>query len=135
MHPVVQHATNAVSTPIFSELIPCNNVLFVLATLGVNFYFTESDYRGREDAGEILVAVERDAQIASPVTLRVVPLNYTQFFASGLPIPRDVPQFDRLSPNQAKSTYGIHTPEWQLLVLGFLCFASRLFIVTLVAKE
>ena len=54
----------------------------------------------------VTVTVQRNVAIANPVTLRVVPLNYTEFIESSLNQPFDIPDVEPenpFTPNRAKS--------------------------------
>ena len=54
-------------------------MVFIVIRTAVDIKFTESDYRARESEGVIEVVVERGTRIARPVTVRIVPLNYSEF--------------------------------------------------------
>ena len=70
------------------------------------FRFSESDYsRGEQDL-LIPITLIRTTRIATPVTMRIVPMNYTHFLQSGLPISPEFPEvspFDPARPNRANS--------------------------------
>ena len=77
-----------------------------LYILGVTFSFPELDYSGMEQSGMIEVVVRRNVRIANAVTMKVIPLNYTEYNVSGLEQPLDFPMVepeDPLIPNRAKS--------------------------------
>ncbi len=62
----------------FSHRVPlCSS------STAVSIQFTELDYSGGEQEGQAVVKVERIGTIATPVTVRVVPLTYTEYLSLG----------------------------------------------------
>ena len=49
----------------------------------------------------VTVMVDKDIQIASSITLSVIPLTVDEAIASGGPVPSDVPVDNPYSPNRA----------------------------------
>ena len=85
--------------------------MWFFSVSGVTFSFPESDYFGPEPEEVITVRVRRNTRIANPVTLWIVPLNYTEFTDSGFVQPIDFPEVPpepqppliNYEPNRAKS--------------------------------
>ena len=68
--------------------------------------FSQSDYSAPEEKQQILVTVQTEGRHATPVTVRVTPLNYDDYLTLGIPLPEDfpfVPAFEEKHPNRAKS--------------------------------
>ena len=63
--------------------------------------FTTDDYQGRESSQNIVVTVSKDLQIASPITLSVIPLTIAEAIASGVPLPLNVSEDNHYSPIRA----------------------------------
>ena len=63
--------------------------------------FTTDDYQGRESSQNIVVTVSKDLQIASPITLSVIPLTIAEAITSGVPLPLNVSEDNRYSPIRA----------------------------------
>ena len=49
----------------------------------------------------MLVMVVKDVQIASPITLSIIPLTVDEAIASGGPLPSDISENNPYSPNRA----------------------------------
>ena len=72
---------------------------------GVIIRFSESDYSAQENQ-QMRVVVQTEGRRATPVTVRVIPLNYDDYLALNIPQPEDfpdVPSFEEKRPNRAKS--------------------------------
>ena len=73
---------------------------------GVVIRFSQSDYSAPEEDEEIIVTVQTEGRRATPVTVKVIPLNYDDYLALDIPLPEDlpdVPEFEEKRPNRAKS--------------------------------
>ena len=83
--------------------------MWFFSVSGVTFSFPQSENCGLEPDEVITVRVRRNARIANPVTLLIVPLNYTEFTDSGFIQPLDFPEVPpepqgiNYEPNRAKS--------------------------------
>lgn len=69
----------------------------------VGFQFTESDYNATEGNRAVAVEVKRNLSIATNVTLRITPVNFTEV-NSTFP---DVPNFNPVRPIIAKGNNSI----------------------------
>ncbi len=86
-----------------------------MLSTGIEITFTEPDYFASEGDGEIVVRLLTSGRRATPVTVRVTPMNYDDFLLLGKPLPSgfpDVPpsndgpgvlHWDVKSPNRANS--------------------------------
>ncbi len=86
-----------------------------MLSTGIEIIFTESDYSASEGDGEIVVRVQTSGRRATPVTVRVTPINYDEFVLLGKPFPSGFPDVepsndgpgvdpdDIKSPNRANS--------------------------------
>ena len=83
------------------------HVLFFL--IGVQFSFTEDDFRTNEPDGFLPVLVSKSARIASRVELVVVPLTVQEARAASLPLPPNIPDDNPRSPPFAgKKKFWVH---------------------------
>lgn len=56
--------------------------------IDVTIRLDEDDYMGSETAGHAIIRVERIDAIATPVTVRVLPMSYTDYLIQGFdPLP------------------------------------------------
>ncbi len=67
------------------QLISC------LLSTGIEIEFSESDYSASEGDEEIVVRVQTSGRRATPVTVRVTPMNYDDFINLGKPLPAEFP--------------------------------------------
>ena len=83
---------------------PIHNFTYLIIYLiGVEFAFTEPDYRANEPdlmnpATFQPIVVFKSTRIASPVELVVVPLTVDEARATSLPLPPKIPDDDPQSP-------------------------------------
>ena len=67
--------------------------------------------------------MQTEGRRATPVTVRVIPLNYDDYLALGIPLPEDfpdVPAFEEKRPNRAKSRQQyVHTSVTVLISIYF----------------
>ncbi len=78
----------------------------LLCPTGIEITFSNNDYNANEGDGQIQVTLQTRRQRATPVTVRVTPINYDDFLSLGLPLPNDFPTVSDLvvnSPNRANT--------------------------------
>ena len=77
-----------------------------LLSTGIGIRFSLPVYSAPEEREQIVVTVQTEGRRATPVTVRVSPLNYDDYLALGVPLPEnfpDVSAFQEKRPNRAKS--------------------------------
>ncbi len=57
--------------------------------MGIDITFTQRDYYASEGDGVIVVRVRTSGGRATPVTVKVTPMNYDEFLGLGKPLPND----------------------------------------------
>ena len=81
------------------------SISHLLAT-GISVKFTELDYRATEKDKQMTVTVQTHGRRATPVAVRVTPMNYDDYLALGNSLPiyfPPIPAHNAEHPNRAGS--------------------------------
>lgn len=63
--------------------------------------FSDRDYQISEFSQNVLIKITKDSQIASSITLSIIPQTIDEAILSGGSLPTNIPEDDPHSPNRA----------------------------------